>query len=46
MYKTEDLFDLEHTLAKEYLSNFTYPWEALDGIKEFDSKNPILFCVV
>lgn len=34
MYKTEDLFDLEHTLAKEYLSNFTYPWEALDGIKE------------
>ena len=27
------LLDLEHTLAKEYLSQFVYPWEALDGIK-------------
>ena len=24
----------EHTLAWEYLSQFTYPWEALDGIKQ------------
>ena len=27
------LLNLEHTLAKEYLSQFVYPWEALDGIK-------------
>lgn len=35
MYTIKDLYDLEHTLAKEYLSRFTYPWEALAGIKEF-----------
>ena len=34
MYKINDLYDLEHTLAKDYLSGFTYPWEALKGIKE------------
>lgn len=28
------LYDLEHTLAKDYLSQFKYPWEALKGIKE------------
>ena len=27
-----DLYDLEHTLAAEYLWGFTYPWEALGGI--------------
>jgi len=26
------LYDLSHTLAKEYLQGFTYPWEALAGI--------------
>ncbi|MBB5183350.1 UDP-N-acetylglucosamine pyrophosphorylase [Catenisphaera adipataccumulans] len=31
--KIEKLFDLEHTLAKDYLNEFTYPWEALRGIK-------------
>ena len=35
MYTITDLYDLEHTLAKDYLSKFTYPWEALKGIKEF-----------
>ena len=30
----KELYDLEHTLAAEYLSGFTYPWEALKGIKE------------
>ena len=30
-----DMYDLEHTLAKDYLAQFTYPWEALKGIKEF-----------
>lgn len=25
----------EHTLAWEYLAGFTYPWEALDGLKDF-----------
>lgn len=34
MYKIKDLFDLEHTMAKEYLEGFTYPWEALKGIKD------------
>lgn len=29
-----DLLDLSHTMAGEYLSGFSYPWEALDGIKE------------
>ena len=34
MYKIPDLYDLQHTLAADYLSKFTYPWEALKGIKE------------
>ena len=29
------LFDLEHTLAAEYLKNFEYPWEALAGLGDF-----------
>ena len=29
-----DLYDLEHTKAAEYLKQFTYPWEALDGISD------------
>ena len=32
--RTKDLFELDHSLAGEYLSRFEYPWEALDGIKE------------
>ena len=35
MYTIKDLYDLDHTLAKDYLSRFTYPWEALKGIKDF-----------
>ena len=27
-----DLYDLDHTLAGDYLRQFTYPWEALSGI--------------
>ena len=34
MYTVSQLYDLEHTIAKAYLSQFTYPWEALTGIKE------------
>ena len=34
MYKTKELFDLEKSLAGEYLSAFEYPWQALSGIKE------------
>ena len=34
MYTIKDLYDLEHTLAGDYLSKFTYPWEALAGIKD------------
>ena len=35
MYTIKDLYDLDHTLAKDYLSQFAYPWEALKGIKDF-----------
>ena len=34
MYTIKDLYDLDHTLAKDYLLQFTYPWEALAGIKQ------------
>lgn len=34
MYTIQEMYDLDHTLAKEYLSQFTYPWEALGGIKD------------
>lgn len=30
-----NLYDLEQTIAKEYLSQFTYPWEALEGIGDY-----------
>ena len=30
--KTNDLFDLSHTLAKDYLTQYEYPWQALPGI--------------
>lgn len=33
--KISSLYDLEHTIAGEYLSGFDYPWEALSGIKDF-----------
>lgn len=35
MYKTNELFDLSHSIAGEYLSEFEYPWQALPGIKDF-----------
>ena len=34
MYTIENLYDLSHTLAADYLKGFTYPWEALKGINE------------
>ncbi len=34
MYTITDRFDLEHTLAADYLRQFTYPWEALKGIRD------------
>lgn len=34
MLTIKDMYDLDHTIAKDYLSQFTYPWEALKGIKE------------
>lgn len=33
--RISELFDLEHTLAKDYLSQFEYPWQALAGIGDF-----------
>ena len=35
MYTTKNLFDLEHTIAGEYLEKYEYPWEALPEIKNF-----------
>ncbi|MGN0806113.1 MAG: UDP-N-acetylglucosamine pyrophosphorylase [Candidatus Coproplasma sp.] len=34
MYSVTDILDLSHTLAGDYLKNFTYPWEALNGIEK------------
>ena len=34
MYSISELYDLSHTLAKEYLSGYSYPWEALKSIKD------------
>ena len=33
--KISALLDLSHTLAGDYLAQFEYPWQALDGIKDF-----------
>ena len=34
MNTIKELYDLRHTQAAAYLSEFTYPWEALQGIKD------------
>ena len=34
MYAIDELFDLGHTLAGEYLARFVRPWDALGGIKD------------
>ena len=35
MIKIQELYDLDHTIAKDYLNQFEYPWQALKGIKDF-----------
>ncbi|MBQ8684760.1 MAG: UDP-N-acetylglucosamine pyrophosphorylase [Clostridia bacterium] len=35
MYTISELFDLTRTEARGYLSDFTYPFEALEGLKAF-----------
>ena len=35
MLKIKDLFDLTHTEASDYLLQYEYPWQALDGIMDF-----------
>ncbi len=35
MYEMKQMYDLDHTIAKDYLLQFQYPWEALKGIKDF-----------
>ena len=35
--KITELYDLTHTIAADYLKQFTYPWEALKGIGELIS---------
>lgn len=34
MLTIRDLYDLTHTASADYLADFTYPWEALKGIKD------------
>ena len=34
MVTIQDLYDLSHSAAGQWLSSFTYPWEALKGIKD------------
>lgn len=34
MLKIAEMYDLTHTEAASYLQGFTYPWEALKGIKD------------
>ena len=34
MYTIHELYSLEHTMAADYLRQFTWPWEALKGIKD------------
>ena len=34
MYKIQNLYDLGHTMAADYLCQYEYPWEALKGIKD------------
>ena len=41
--KITNLYDLKHTLAHDYLLNFTYPWESLKGISNFISQNSKCF---
>lgn len=36
--KIANLYDLNETIAKDYLAGFTYPWEALKGISDFIRK--------
>lgn len=31
-------YNLDETIAKDYLAQFTYPWEALDGISDYIKK--------
>lgn len=33
MYTVKQMYDLSHSMAGSYLSDYTYPWEALAGIK-------------
>ena len=35
MYTVRDLYSLNHTQAGEYLQGFSYPWQALEGLKAF-----------
>lgn len=36
--KIKNLYDLEHTMAKDFLEQFTYPWEALPHIGDYVEK--------
>lgn len=36
--KIKNLYNLEETIAKDYLSQFEYPWEALEGLSGYIKK--------
>ena len=43
MLTITELFDLSHSLAGPYLAEFSYPWQALKGIRELIlSLGPVL----
>lgn len=35
MYTTHDLYEEGHSLASSFIHSFKYPWEALNGIRDF-----------
>lgn len=36
--KIKNLYNLEETIAKDYLSQFEYPWEVLEGLSDYIKK--------
>ena len=43
--KIKNMYDLSQSIAGEYLSQFTYPWEALKGISDFIKKLGPTLCI-
>jgi len=46
MYTTQELLDLTKTIAAPLFEGKTYPWEALDGIKDYLGEGAIAVSLV